>query len=134
MLKEKLENAGLVKALEELGYSCETIFGNLTPELEQIYASYSWQKVPCMQDGIRANYVIHAVPPEGLIAGNPWEEWFFKFDEPHHHVLFKEQKSCCTKEVLIPEGDKEHPKEVAGRVWYYYEDTDSLPYLAQQER
>jgi len=134
MLKEKLEAAGLVKALEDLGYSYETIFGALSPRLEKVYAAYSWQKVPCTQDGIRGCYVIHAVPDGEHIEDQPWEEWFFKFDEAHHHVLFKEKKECCTKEVLIEQGDQEHPKEVAGRVWYYYEDADSLPYLAQQER
>jgi hypothetical protein len=133
MLQEKLETLGLKKALEDLGYSFEAIFGGLSPELDKLYASYSWQKVPCAQDGIRAGYVIHAVPPEELRGVNPWEEWFFKFDEPHHHVLFLEKRGCCTKEVLIQKDDQEHPEEVKGINWYYYEDSDSLPYLAQKK-
>lgn len=132
MLKEKMEQSGIKKALEELGYNYETIFGNLTPEQEAVYASYSWQKVTCMKDGIRAHYVIHGVPSKELLAENPWEEWFFQFDKPHHHVLFTKNQERCDQEIFISEDDAEHPKEICGKTWYYYEDTNSQPYLTQK--
>ncbi len=132
MLKEKMEQSGILKALEELGYDYEVIFGNLTPDQEKIYASYSWQKVTCMKDGIRSRYVIHGVPSEELLKEHPWEEWFFQFDKPHHHVLFTKKQDCCNQEIFIAENDEEHPKDTCGRTWYYYEDGNSLPYLAQK--
>jgi hypothetical protein len=134
MLKEKMEQSGIRKALQELGYDYEAIFGNLTPEQERIYASYSWQKVICMKDGIRAHYVIHGVPSEELLESYPWEEWFFRFNEPHHHVLFTKKQDCCDKEIFISQDDQEHPKEICGRTWYYYEDGSSDPYLHRSKK
>ncbi len=133
MLREKMEAAGVKKALEDLGYSYEVIFGGLSPELEEEYAACSWQKVGCNIDGIRLGYVIHCVPgEEQLKAGRPWEEWFFQHDAAHHHVLFREKQDCCDREVLIPETDREHPEEVRGKLWHYYQDGESLPYLAKK--
>ena len=43
MLLEKLEQEGIKKELEALGYNCEEIFGVLTEETDRLYASYSWQ-------------------------------------------------------------------------------------------
>lgn len=63
MLLEKLEQEGIKKELEALGYNCEEIFGGLKEETDRLYASYSWQKIPCTVEGIR-EYVIHAVPAE----------------------------------------------------------------------
>lgn len=133
MLCEKLKTLGITEALEKLGYNYDTIFGQLSPEVEQVYASYSWEKVMCYVDGIRLNYVIHAVPPRELMGENPWEEWFFQFDVPQHHVLFTEKQSFCTEEILIPEDDQEHPERVRGIYWYYECDEKSTPYLAQKE-
>ena len=90
MLQEKMEQSGIKQALKELGYDYEQIFGGLSSELQAIYASYSWKKITCMKEGIRANYVIHGLPPKELWEDHPWEEWFFQFDKPHHQVL-------CTK-------------------------------------
>lgn len=76
MLLEKLEQEGIKKELEALGYNCEEIFGGLKEETDRLYASYSWQKIPCTVEGIR-EYVIHAVPPKELREKDyPWEEWF----------------------------------------------------------
>ena len=33
------------------------------------------------------------------------------------------------QEIFIPEEDQEHPSEICGRDWYYYEDDNSRPYL-----
>lgn len=83
MLLEKLEQEGIKKELEALGYNCEEIFGGLKEETDRLYASYSWQKIPCTVEGIR-EYVIHAVPPKKLREKDyPWEEWFIQFDEPY---------------------------------------------------
>ena len=65
MLLEKLEQEGIKKELEALGYNCEEIFGGLKEETDRLYASYSWQKIPCTVEGIR-EYVIHAVPPKEI--------------------------------------------------------------------
>ena len=76
---EKLEQEGIKKELEALGYNCEEIFGGLNEETDRLYASYSWQKIPCTVEGIR-EYVIHAVPPKELREKDyPWEEWFIQF-------------------------------------------------------
>ncbi len=132
MLKEKMEQLGIRQALEELGYDYDEIFGGLSRELMEVYASYSWQKITCMKEGIRSHYVIHAVPQEELLKDHPWEEWFFQDNKPHHHVLFTTKQDCCDKEIFIPKDDKEHPAKICGRDWYYYEDENSLPYLAQK--
>ena len=103
MLLEKLEQEGIKKELEALGYNCEEIFGGLNEETDRLYASYSWQKIPCTVEGIR-EYVIHAVPPKELREKDyPWEEWFIQFDEPVHHVLFMHDQEICNAEVPIPE-------------------------------
>ena len=47
MLLEKLRSQGIAEALEAIGYDCERIFGELTPEAEELYASYSWRKISC---------------------------------------------------------------------------------------
>lgn len=135
MLRKKMEEAGVLQALEDLGYHYEEIFGQLSPEVEQEYAAYSWQKVASNADGIRKGYVIHAVPPEAWVEeDHPWEEWFFQYDEPHHHVLFRKKQECCQREVLIPDTDMEHPKEVCGKYWQCFEDPQSLPYLAGKKQ
>ena len=78
MLLEKLKSLGITDALEALGYDCEKIFGGLSPETEKLYASYSWRKIPCSVEGIRSAYVIHAVPPEKLLAeDHPWKNGSF---------------------------------------------------------
>ena len=83
MLLEKLRSQGIAEALEAIGYDCERIFGELTPEAEELYASYSWRKISCSVEGIRDAYVIHAVPSEELLKeDHPWEEWFFQFGRP----------------------------------------------------
>ena len=130
MLLEKLEQEGIKKELEALGYNCEKIFGVLTEETDRLYASYSWQKIPCTVEGIR-EYVIHAVPPKELREKDyPWEEWFIQFDEPVHHVLFMHDQEICNAEAPIPEGDTQHPAEICGRTWYYYDDKNSYPHFA----
>ena len=131
LLQEKMEQIGIKQALEELRYDYEKIFGELSPELQAVYVSYTWKKITCMKDGIRAHYVIHGIPPKELWKEHPWEEWFFQFDKPHHHVLFTEKAECCDKEIFIPKEDLEHPEEICGRDWYYYEDRSSQPFLAQ---
>lgn len=131
MLLEKLKSLGITDALEVLGYDCEKIFGGLSPETEKLYASYSWRKIPCSVEGIRSAYVIHAVPPEKLLAeDHPWEEWFFQFDKPEHHVLFLNKKDFCDQEIFIPAEDRDHPEEACGKTWYYYCDTESYPHFA----
>lgn len=129
MLQEKMEQSGIKQALKELGYDYEQIFGGLSSKLQAVYASYSWKKITCMKEGIRANYVIHGIPPKELWEDHPWEEWFFQFDKPHHHVLFTKRQACCDQEIFIPKEDREHPSEICGRDWYYYEDGNSRPYL-----
>mgnify|MGYP003291229723 FL=1 len=130
MLLEKLEQEGIKKELEALGYNCEEIFGGLKEETDRLYASYSWQKIPCTVEGIR-EYVIHAVPPKELREKDyPWEEWFIQFDEPVHHVLFMHDQEICNAEVPIPEGDTQHPAAICGRTWYYYDDKNSYPHFA----
>ena len=52
MLLEKLEQEGIKKELEALGYNCEEIFGGLKEETDRLYASYSWQKIPCTVEGL----------------------------------------------------------------------------------
>ena len=130
MLLEKLDQEGIKKELEALGYNCEEIFGGLKEETDRLYASYSWQKIPCTVEGIR-EYVIHAVPPKELREKDyPWEEWFIQFDEPVHHVLFMHDQEICNAEAPIPEGDTQHPAEICGRTWYYYDDKNSYPHFA----
>ena len=130
MLLEKLEQEGIKKELEALGCNCEEIFGGLKEETDRLYASYSWQKIPCTVEGIR-EYVIHAVPPKELREKDyPWEEWFIQFDEPVHHVLFMHDQEICNAEAPIPEGDTQHPAEICGRTWYYYDDKNSYPHFA----
>ena len=130
MLLEKLEQEGIKKEQEALGYNCEEIFGGLKEETDRLYASYSWQKIPCTVEGIR-EYVIHAVPPKELREKDyPWEEWFIQFDEPVHHVLFMHDQEICNAEAPIPEGDTQHPAEICGRTWYYYDDKNSYPHFA----
>ena len=129
MLLEKLEQESIKKELEALGYNCEEIFGGLKEETDRLYASYSWQKIPCTVEGIR-EYVIHAVPPKELREKDyPWEEWFIQFDEPVHHVLFMHDQEICNAEAPIPEGDTQHPAEICGRT-YYYDDKNSYPHFA----
>ena len=131
MLREKLRSQGIAEALEAIGYDCERIFGELTPEAEELYASYSWRKISCSVEGIRDAYVIHAVPSEELLKeDHPWEEWFFQFGRPEHHVLFLNKKDCCDQEIFIPEDDRDHPQEACGRTWHYYCDKESFPYFA----
>ena len=130
MLLEKLEQESIKKELEALGYNCEEIFGGLKEETDRLYASYSWQKIPCTVEGIR-EYVIHAVPPKELREKDyPWEEWFIQFDEPVHHVLFMHDQEICNAGAPIPEGDTQHPAEICGRTWYYYDDKNSYPHFA----
>ena len=131
MLLEKLKSLGIAEALEALGYDCGKIFGGLAPETEELYASYSWRKIPCSVEGIRDAYVIHAVPPAELLQkDHPWEEWFFQFDKPEHHVLFLKKQDFCTEEIFIPEDDKDHPEEACGKTWYYYCAAESRPHFA----
>ena len=135
MLLEKLKNQGIAEALEAIGYNCEEIFGNLSEEVQKMYASCSFRKIACSVEGIRSAYVIHAVPPEELLLkGHPWEEWFFQFDRPEHHVLFLENKDFCDQEIFIPENDQDHPREACGRTWYYFCDSRSLPYFAGEAK
>ena len=75
--------------------------------------------------------MIHAVPPKELREKDyPWEEWFIQFDEPVHHVLFMRDQEICNAEAPIPEGDTQHPAEICGRTWYYYDDKNSYPHFA----
>lgn len=134
MLLEKLKAQGIAEALEAIGYNCEEIFGTLPPEAEALYAGYSFRKIACSVEGIRSAYVIHAVPSEELLKeGYPWEEWFFQFDRPEHHVLFLQKKDFCDQEIFIPEDDQDHPREACGRTWYYFCDKGSLPYFAEEK-
>lgn len=134
MLLETLKSQGIAEALEALGYDCKEIFGGLSPATEELYASYSWRKIACGVEGIRDAYVIHAVPPAELLEkGHPWEEWFFRFDRPEHHVLFLKPMDFCDQEIFIPEDDKDHPAEACGKQWYYFCDKGSRPYFAGEK-
>lgn len=135
MLYEKLQASGITEALTALGYDCEKIFGGLSKEAEELYASYSWRKIPCSVEGIRLAYVVHAVPPAELLEKNyPWEEWFFQFEKPEHHVLFLSRKGCCDQEIFIPADDKDHPEEACGKTWYYFGDKEIYPYFRSAEK
>ena len=71
MFYKKLQASGITEALTALGYDCEKIFGGLSKEAEELYASYSWRKIPCSVEGIRLAYVVHAVPPAELVENCP---------------------------------------------------------------
>ncbi|GAG23194.1 unnamed protein product, partial [marine sediment metagenome] len=80
--------------------------------------------------------VIHAIPKIDKDFNNiPWEEWFFysKYHsklnrcEKHHVILFTKKHPTCTQEVDLPKNDNYHPRDVIGKKWYFYDDSNLIP-------
>ena len=91
------------------------------------YAEYNWEVKP--HSAVAKGNVIHGIPPVSKAEKLPWEEWFLWEGKPRHHVLYTVKKSQDDTEFTGAPDDKDHPKAVLGRKWYYVNDPDLSPVL-----
>ena len=125
--KKSLIDAGVDKACEKLGFDFEDIFLKDMNFMEDRYKGYKWYVLPHS----KVEVAIHAVPPISKSGILPWEEWFVLEGKKIHNILYTARKE---KYDGIFEGsldDKDHPKEVLGKKWYYYFDSNFTPLLFQ---
>ena len=98
----------------------------LNPKMAELYSEHDWMVIHNPEVGI----VINAVPDIYNTHIIPWEEWFIMDNELHHYVLFsvKHEKSTMTWQGELD--DKDHPKQVLGRLWHAHNDKIT-PFLNQ---
>lgn len=121
-LKEKLNELGILKTFDEVGFDSNLIFSGLTEETENLYAQYEWINLEGMG--------VHAIPPADLLAaGYAWEEWYNMPEYPEHtlqhHILFLKKTDKCTETYDCAPDAEGYPDSVRGKFWYLYNDEDS---------
>jgi hypothetical protein len=125
--KSILLESGIEKACLKLDIDFNNIF--LTGTGIKRYDGYLWEAKSNSLEGLRAGLVIHAVPPLLKIETLPWEEWYVYNNKAYHAILFTQKKDNSVGEVIIKDGDKEHPETVHGRIWYFSFDECLSPFL-----
>lgn len=88
------------------------------------YPQYRW----VVTENIRIpSGVLHLVPLQVGVDPTLWEEWFVAEGQIHHHVLRNHPNEHA---IDIWQGelfDTEHPREVLGFRWHYFNDVDFRP-------
>jgi hypothetical protein len=130
MLLERLKEIGIIDALSDLGFSIEEMFSGVNSNNDSFYNdNYNWVKSDCHVDCIDKEYVINAIPKD--FSSKAWEEWYASDGKLVHHVLCQEKWPECTDEAFIEANDTNHPDEIKGKKWFYFEDIDMRPYFAR---
>jgi len=126
--KKMLVKKGVDGACEKMGFNFEDIFFKVVDLKINEYKDYKWYVWPHSKVGI----AIHAIPPLSESDILPWEEWFVLEGKKIHNILFTKKKDKCDGEFEGTLDDKDHPKEVLGKKWYYYLDSVFTPSLFQK--
>lgn len=130
MLIEKLKDTGIISALQNLDFPVEEMFAAINKESDALYCQYTWVKSECGVPCVDKGYVINAIPPH--YDNLAWEEWYESDGKLIHHILCKTKWDECTGTADIPADDKDHPAEICGQSWFYFEDEDIRPYFARR--
>lgn len=130
MLKQMLEENGIIAALVTLGFPVADMFSEVDENADKLYSSYTWVKSECHVPGIDMEYVINAIPAD--FSKYAWEEWYATGGTLIHHILCESKWEECTDEAAIPADDKDHPQSITGKKWYYFEDRDLRPFFARK--
>jgi len=128
-VKEKFKNmlieSGVEEACKKMNFDFEDIFLKASKEKINRYKDYTWYVRPHSM----VEQAIHAIPLLSKSDTLPWEEWFVLEGKKIHNILFTEKKDKFEGEFEGKLDDKDHPKEVLGKKWYYFFDTDFEPYM-----
>ncbi len=71
--------------------------------------------------------VLHLVPLRVDVNPALWEEWFVTEGQIHHHILMNHPHEQATDSWQGDFHDTEHPREVLGFHWHYFNDIDLRP-------
>lgn len=132
--KETLMKSGIEQACIKLGLNFYEVFlqGMVDNETKE-YEGYSWEAINNSTPGLKEAIVIHAAPPLMKINDYPWEEWYVSNGQAHHAILYTKKREKNDGEVIIKSDDKEHPKSVKGKKWYFFFEKDLKPFLLKHK-
>lgn len=127
LFRKELIRAGVDEAFSKMGFNFEEIFFKNINFSKNRYKDYKWYVWPHSKVGI----AVHAVPSISKSDILPWEEWFVLEGKKIHNILYTKKQEKCDGEFEGLLEDKDHPKEVLGKKWFYFFDSKFNPLLFQ---
>jgi len=126
-LSAKWNNLGVEKFLKNINIDFESNFVNSLENYagENLYKNHIWEIIP---HSLISNGVLHAYPSTTSDENIVWEEWFFYENSIRHHVLSQKELAKSDGTWSGSFDDKDHPNQVLGKTWFYYNDTDLSPF------
>ena len=116
------------KACQKLNMNFYDIFlKDLESKNNNPYEEYMWE----VKKSSKVGTAINAVPPIEMINILPWEEWFIYEGKICHYILYTKKKDKCIDIWKGESFDKDHPKTVLNRKWYYYNNYNLKPLFLQ---
>lgn len=126
-VRQTWENIKLEEFCAQIGVAFSSSFDGaleLCDELVDPYPHYRWVITESTQIPLG---VLHLAPPRVGIEPTLWEEWFVAEGQLHHHVLKNHADELATDIWRGELSDTEHPREVLGCQWHYFNDVDLRP-------
>jgi hypothetical protein len=129
-LKNKLRQARIYEASTTIGFDADEILIRPLSEKGQLYYQQCrWVVIPHILSG--DGPVIYILPPMNRSDEWPWESWYTdgKVKLIHHVHFTKENKDTKGLWKEYP-GAPQRPPEIFGVNWYWYDDKDLKPTMA----
>jgi hypothetical protein len=126
MTKVSSQPADITKAFRTLGFPAGVPARIPAPD-QYSYMGFSWYLIPHH----RVSMVLYSIPPEAGMLNLPWESWYLDAGKTVHHVHYATRKHDTDHEWIQTEATDERPREVIGRLWYWFDDPDMSAILSR---
>jgi len=129
-LENKLRQARIHEASVSIGFDIDEVLIKPLSEKSQLYYQLCrWVVIPHILSG--DGPVIYILPPMQCSDEWPWESWYTDGTvKLIHHVHFTKQNKHTTGTWREYHGAPQRPPEIFGVNWYWYDDKDLKPTMA----
>ena len=129
-LKEQLRRARIYDAARVLGFDTEEVLiAPLSEKAKSYYQQCRWVVIPHILGG--DGPVIYILPPMDHSDVWPWESWYSDGKvKLIHHVHYTKENKLTKGDWNEYPGAPQRPPEIFGVVWYWYDDLQLMPAMA----
>lgn len=129
-LEEQLGRARIFDAARVLGFDAgEVLIKPLSETARAYYMNCRWVVIPHILAG--DGPVIYILPPMDHSDDWPWESWYTDGKiKLIHHVHFTRENRLTTGSWKEYPGAPQRPPEIFGVTWYWYDDMNLKPTMA----
>jgi len=129
-LEEQLHLARIDDAAKVLGIDAgEVLIRPLSAAAKSYYQQCRWVVIPHIL--AHGGPVIYILPPMNSSDKWPWESWYSDGKvKLIHHVHYTKENNLTKREWKEYPGAPQRPPEIFGVVWYWYDDLQLMPAMA----